>query len=358
MYQQQLTLTFLISLAVALFSIRHTILFAMKKDLYDEPNARKQHTRKISNLGGVGVFMGSMFAYYAFSEMAVFPRPDALFSISILLFFIGLKDDIVPVKATHRLFYEVICSGFIIYLTDVRITSLFGIFQVEELSFWASCVITTLFIIACINAYNMIDGIDGLLGTLSLFGAVLFGLMFLSAGEYLWAVLCVAVVGALSGFLIYNWYPARIFIGNGGSMFVGTFFACVCLRFMQLDVISHSFFNHSVILTILAPHTIALSIIAVPMFDLLTVFIVRIVNKQSPFKADRRHTHHRLLDIGLSHQSAVLVLLLVNVAIVVFAYFVQGTGALRSLLYTILLCSSLQLLLLVLHWRHLRSRRG
>ena len=358
MYQSQLILIFLTSVVVAVFATWHIILFARKRDIYDQPNERKLHTKKISNLGGVGVFMASMFAYFAFSDINIYPRPDTLFSITIILFFIGLKDDLEPVKPFKRLAYEVLCAIFIIYFTDISINSLFGIFNIHELPIWASYIITVLFVVACINAYNMIDGIDGLIASLSLLGSTLFGLMFLSAGEYLWAMLCVSISGALIGFLIYNWHPARIFMGNGGSMFLGTFFACACLRFMQLNVISHSFFDGSIRLTILMPHTIALSVIAVPIFDLLSVFVIRLLNKQSPFNADKRHTHHRLLDIGCSHWLATIVIVLANVAIIVFAYFVQDTGALRSLLYTILFCTVLQLLLFGAHWRWFAKKQA
>lgn len=351
MYKEEMTLTFLVSMIVAVFSIQRIVRFASSKNLYDVPDERKIHTRKISNLGGAGVFMASIFSYFAFSNIPLFPRPDTLFAVAILLFFVGLKDDIEPIKPIRRLIYEAICAVFIIYFTDVRIPSLFGIFGVNELPYWISCIFTVIFFLGCINAYNMIDGIDGLLGSLSFLGVLAFGLLLLSAGQVLWALLCASVGGALFAFLIYNWYPARIFMGNGGSMFLGTLFACLSLRFMQLGAISLSYFNQNLSLEIVMPHTIALSIIAVPIFDMLSVFIIRIWNKQSPFQADKRHTHHRLLDIGLSQRKTVVTIVLSNIAIVFFAYYVQDTGALRSLLYTILFCSFLQAVLMLLHWR-------
>lgn len=357
MNKEQIILAFLVSLIVSVYSIQRIIRFSNNRNIYDEPGGRKIHTRKISNLGGVGVFMASMFAYFAFSDYALFPRPDTLFSISILLFFIGLKDDLESVKATRRLGYEILCAAFIIYFADVRIVSMYGIFSITELPYWASFMLTSIFIIACINAYNMIDGVDGLLGTLSLLGAGLFGLMFVAAGQYLWALLCASVIGGIFGFLIYNWYPAAVFMGNGGSMFLGTFFACVSLRFMQMGEIDLSFFRHSVLIDITMPHTIALSIISIPIFDMLSVFTIRILNKQSPFEADKRHTHHRLMDLGLSQWQVVFVLFFSNILIILFAYYVQDTGALRSLLYTLLFCTSLQLLLMLLHWRWFAKKK-
>lgn len=351
MYKGEMMLTFLVSMMIAVYSIKQIIGFANSKKMYDVPDERKIHTRKISNLGGIGVFMASMFAYFAFSNLPIYPRPDTLFAILILLFFVGLKDDIDPVSPYRRLFYEGICAFLVIYLTDVRIPSFFGVFGIYELPYAVSCGLTLIFFLACINAYNMIDGIDGLLGTICLLGSILFGLAFLSAGLFLWALLCASVMGALFGFLIYNWHPARIFMGNGGSMFLGTLFACLSLRFRQLGAMELSYFEHAMTIKITMPHTIALSIISIPIFDMLTVFIIRVVNRQSPFKADKRHTHHRLLDIGLSQRMSVLVLLLANITIILFAYFVQDTGALRSMLYTMLFCAFLQTVLMLLHWR-------
>jgi UDP-N-acetylmuramyl pentapeptide phosphotransferase/UDP-N-acetylglucosamine-1-phosphate transferase len=342
---------------ISVFATQRLILFSKNIGLFDKPDARKLHVGKISNLGGVSVFMASMFAYFAFSNFALFPRPDTLFSISILLFFIGLKDDIEHVRACRRLMYEFICSAFIIYFTDVRIVSIFGIFTITDLPYWASFILTSIFIVACINAYNMIDGIDGLLGALSILGVSLFGVMFFAADEYVWTILSISVLGALIGFLIYNWYPARIFMGNGGSMFLGTFFACISLRFMQLGTFEIKEIFGGIDLNIHMPHTIALSIISIPIFDMLSVFMIRVLNKQSPFKADKRHTHHRLLDLGLSHWQAVLVLILTNISVVIFAYFVQDTGALRSLLYTLLYCTCLQLFLMLLHWRSYAKKK-
>ncbi len=203
----------------------------------------------------------------------------------------------------------------------------------------------------------MIDGIDGLLASLSILGVGLFGLMFLSGGEYIWTLLCASVSGALLGFLIYNWHPARIFMGNGGSMFIGTFFACACLRFMQMGVIDLSYFQQSMNVEIIMPHTIALSIISIPIFDMLTVFTIRVLNKQSPFKADKRHTHHRLLDIGLRQDITVIVLVLANILIILFAYYIQRTGALKSLIYTMLFCACLMFILLFTHWRFSSHRQ-
>lgn len=346
-------LAFAVSIIVSIFSTDHIIGFSNRHGIVDavggEEGQRKIHKKSVPNLGGICVFMASMFTYFALSDYANVLRPDKIFSISILLFFIGLKDDIESIHPWRRFVYEFVCAFFIIAITDIRITNLYGILFINALPYWASFGLTSVFIVACINAYNMIDGIDGLLSSISLLGSIVFGFMFYEAGEWLWALLCVSVAGSLVGFLIFNWQSAKIFMGNGGSMFMGTVFACMSLRMMQLEHIECFYF------TISMPVTIALGVIAIPIFDMLSVFTIRICHKQSPFKADKRHTHHRLLDLGLQHWQAVLVLVFINILIIGFAYNVQETGALRSILLTLGFCLFLDLLLIFIHYNKFRK---
>jgi UDP-N-acetylmuramyl pentapeptide phosphotransferase/UDP-N-acetylglucosamine-1-phosphate transferase len=346
---ERMLLAFTVSLFISVFLTEKIINFSKRVDFVDKPTEdRKLHKKKIPNLGSISIFIASMFAYFAFSDVGGSPlRPDKLFSITILLFFLGLKDDIEPVKAGKRLMAEFLCAFFIIYITDIRILSMYGVFGITDLPYWGSFVLTSIFIVACINAYNMIDGIDGLLGSLSLVGTIIFAILFYSAGEWLWALLSIVVAGSLIGFLIYNWQPASIFMGNGGSMFLGTIFACVSLRVMQLGTIEGAFF------TITMPHTIVLGVISIPIFDMLSVFSLRIYHGISPFKADNRHTHHRLLRLGLSHWQTVLILVFANILILALAYYVQERGALRSLVYTFLFCCLLEAVLIFFHWKKL-----
>ncbi|MCC8145458.1 MAG: undecaprenyl/decaprenyl-phosphate alpha-N-acetylglucosaminyl 1-phosphate transferase, partial [Bacteroidales bacterium] len=271
-----------------------------------------------------------MVSYFAFSDYTQTVRPDKLFSISIFLFFIGVRDDMEGISARSRVCFEFVCAFFIIYITYIRITTLWGIFHTTDISLFTSYVLTSVFIVGCINAYNLIDGVDGLLGSLSLLGAICFGLIFNSSDEWLWTLLCVSICGALIGFLIYNWYPSSIFMGSGGALFLGTMFACFALRVMQLHPLN---FN---VLHISMPHTIAFSIISIPLMDMLVVFFLRLKNNKPPFSPDNRHIHHVLLNMGLNHAQATLILIGANLIIIVFAYFIQDTGALRSLIFTIL----------------------
>lgn len=342
---EKIITAFSISLLISIFFTKKIISFSTKYNFLDMPTEkRKLHSHGTSNLGGISIFIASMFSYFAFSDYTDTLRPDKLFSITILLFFIGLKDDIEPIKAWQRLFFEFLCAFFIIFITDIRIMRMYGIFTIDYLPYWGSFMLTSLFIVACINAYNMIDGIDGLLGILSLLGTSVYGYLFFVAGDWLWALLCTALAGSLIGFLIFNWQPAKIFMGNGGSMFLGTLIACLSLRFLQIEHIEGGFFEISM------PHVIALGVISIPVFDLIAVFFSRIFSGMSPFQADNRHIHHRLTALDLQHQQAALIITACNILILIFAYYVQDTGALRSLIYTLLFCGLLNLVLGLIYW--------
>ena len=333
-------IAFFLSFGLSLLTTRQVIKSSNTLKLGDNPSeARKVHKKRTPNLGGIGVFIGTSVAYFAFSDYSISIRPDKLFAISIFLFFLGVQDDLKPIGALARLLIEIACVGFIIYITDIRLITLWGIFGIHELSIYGSYILTTVFIVGCINAYNFIDGVDGLVGSLSLLASICFGLIFNLYGEWLWTLLCVSICGGILGFLHFNWNPSRVFMGDGGSLFLGTILAFFAVRVMQLPSVQGD-------LVFQAPHTIAFSLIIVPVVDMVIVIALRLIHKKSLFAADNRHAHHRLLAINLRHSSTSLIILLANITIIVFAYFVQGQGALKSLIYTILYCFVLELLLI------------
>lgn len=338
-------IAFVMSFVLSLLVTLQVIRFSQRSGLGDKPDeGRKIHTQNTPNLGGIGIFIATCVTYFAFCDYSNAIRPDKLFAISIFLFFVGVLDDLEPITAFKRLLIEFICAFFIIYITDIRLTTFWGVFGIEDMPITLSYILTSIFIVGCINAYNFIDGIDGLLGSIALLGAVCFGFIFNLYDEWLWTLLCIAMCGALLGFLFFNWYPSKIFMGDGGALFIGTIFACFAVRTMQLPPISTDY------LTINMPHTIAFSLVAVPIIDMVTVFILRVSHGYSPLKADNRHSHHRLINMGLNHDKSTLVLMLANISIVVFAFFIQNTGALRSFIFLIAYCFLLELLLIYISW--------
>jgi UDP-N-acetylmuramyl pentapeptide phosphotransferase/UDP-N-acetylglucosamine-1-phosphate transferase len=327
-----------LSFCISFFVTETAIRLSQHLGAGDAPSeARKLHQKKIPNIGGIAIFVATMFTYFAFSDYSDVIRPDKIFSIAIFLFFIGLWDDVEPVNAVVRLLMEVACAVFIIGMAGIRFTTLWGIFGINELSIYGSYALTSIFIVGCINAFNFIDGLDGLLVSLSLLGSVCFGLIFKFSGEWLWTLLCISMCSALAGFWWFNRHPAKIFMGDGGALFLGTIFACFALRIMQLHPIHIGNWSFP------ALHTLAYGIISLPLTDMMVVFVTRLANGIHPFKADNRHIHHRIYQLGCNHTKCVLVLLAMNVSTIVFACLVQQQGALRSFIYTVLFCLTVEL---------------
>jgi UDP-N-acetylmuramyl pentapeptide phosphotransferase/UDP-N-acetylglucosamine-1-phosphate transferase len=169
----------------------------------------------------------------------------------------------------------------------------------------AGVVLTIFAIIVIINSYNLIDGIDGLAGGIGVITSTTFGLLFLLRGDHPLAVVSFSLTGSLLAFLKYNFSPATIFMGDSGSLVIGFVLSILCIELINTEQVSEDmliYFTPSVVLAILI----------IPLADTLRVFIIRILQKKSPFHADRNHIHHLLLNIGLNHKKASLVLYAVN----------------------------------------------
>jgi UDP-N-acetylmuramyl pentapeptide phosphotransferase/UDP-N-acetylglucosamine-1-phosphate transferase len=175
---------------------------------------------------------------------------------------------------------------------------------------------TVLVFIVIINAFNLIDGIDGLAGGIGFIGSVAFGSFFWYSNQLTWAAIAFAVAGALLAFLKFNFAPAKIFMGDGGSLLIGFLLSVMCVKFLATPIL----FDENQNLFLPAP-VIALSILIVPLADMVRVSIIRILNKKSPFQADRNHVHHLLLNLGLNHKTAAVTLYIINIL------FIFGTLA-------------------------------
>jgi UDP-N-acetylmuramyl pentapeptide phosphotransferase/UDP-N-acetylglucosamine-1-phosphate transferase len=238
-------------------------------------------------------------------------------SISIL-FFLGIKDDMVGLDPTKKFLGQLLAAFIVIVLADVRIESLEGIFGVGHLPYWVSVTFTFFVFLLVVNAYNLIDGIDGLAGTVALIASLVFGGFFLITGTISLAIVSFVLSGALIGFLRYNLsHHKKIFMGDSGSLFIGFLLAFQAVAFLKTNALA----SPEPILTN-AP-VIVLTILAFPLLDTLRVFILRILRGRSPFSPDRNHLHHRLLDLGLSHSHATLLIALKTILLIAVCWKMQ-----------------------------------
>ncbi len=201
------------------------------------------------------------------------------------------------------------------------------------LPYWPSIALSVLTIILVVNAFNLIDGIDGLAGSTGIVTNSCFAGLFIYMHQYELAAVCLAMAGAIFGFLRFNITPAKIFMGDTGSMLIGLISVVMAIKFIELNkftgVNSPDFFS--------AP-AIAVAIMIGPIFDTLRVFVLRISKGISPFKADRKHIHHRMLRLGLSHTQTTLILVVLNIICVTTALLLRSYGNTLLLGLTLIVC--------------------
>ena len=175
--------------------------------------------------------------------------------------------------------------------------------------------------VVVVNSFNLIDGVDGLAGSLGILTTTIFGTFFWINGQTAHAIMAFTLTGSLISFLIYNFPPAKIFMGDTGSLLVGLMNSILVIKFIN--------FADSALIPypVLSTPALGFAILIIPLFDTLRVFSIRIFSRRSPFSPDRNHIHHLLLDMGLSHKQTTLICLTASITFIVISYLLQGLGA-------------------------------
>ena len=271
---------------------------AIHVNAIDIPNQRKVHKVPIPRLGGLGIYMGFLLGYILFGTMST--RMNAILIGSFIIIITGIVDDIKPIPAKIKFLFQVIAASVVAFYGRVLLSDLsafgfyidFGIF---------SYVITILFIVAIINCINLIDGLDGLAAGLASIYFITIGIVILGWTHTfdLDAMLTFIMLGATLGFLCHNFNPAKIFMGDSGSMFLGYIIAVIALLG----------FKNVTLTTLLAP----ICLLAIPIMDTLFAILRRLINKKPIDEPDKEHLHHQLLNLNLSHRNTVLVIYLVDI---------------------------------------------
>lgn len=329
-------LSFITAFLLVYLAIPSIINIARVKHLYDVPDHRKSHDEAVPTLGGVAIFAGVIFSIILWTPFEVFGDLQYILCSFIIIFLIGAKDDILPMSPFRKMMGQIFACFILVFKAQVRLTSLYGIFGVYEMPEIASILLSMFTILVIINAFNLIDGINGLTGSLATLISITLGTWFFLVDRVDLAIIAFSLAGATIAFLRYNITPARIFMGDTGSMLIGLISAILVIEFIEI----HTEIQGSPYAFKAVP-AVAVGILILPLFDTLRVFVVRLFKGKSPLNADRSHIHHLLLDTGLSHMQATSVLLLVNLAFIFFVVFFQDLGNLRLLIITLIMASVL-----------------
>lgn len=306
---------------ISFFAIPVIIEVATVKKLYDEPDERKVHKQVIPTLGGLGIFSGFILATLIGAPTAAAGVLQYFVASCLVIFFLGIKDDILILSASKKFVGQLFAAGIIMKFGGIQIHNMYGFMGIHELPNTAGILLTLFTIIVITNSFNLIDGVDGLAATLGVFTSLIFGLYFYKTGQALYAVMAVALVGSLIGFLIYNFHPAKIFMGDTGSLIIGLLNSIFVIRF--INTASDPAFGFP----IESAPAIGFAILIVPLFDTLRVVTIRALKRRSPFSPDRNHIHHFLLDLGFNHKLIVATCLAGNIAFVILAYMLRFTGS-------------------------------
>ncbi|QNF35753.1 undecaprenyl/decaprenyl-phosphate alpha-N-acetylglucosaminyl 1-phosphate transferase [Adhaeribacter swui] len=298
-----------------MFAVPSIIYVAHLKNILDQPNLRTVHESLTPRLGGLAVFAGFMSALTIFGDLG--NGVQQLLAGCIILFFIGLKDDLVAISPFKKFAVQLLASGIVMVMADIRITSFQGIFGIHVLPIGTSFAFTFIMIVGITNAINLIDGLDGLAGTIVLIITSTFGwFFFMHNSNYAFVAVC--LIGGILGFLRYNFHKATIFMGDTGSLLCGFIISVLAIEFIEMRVVNSS-------------PTITLGILFVPLFDTVRVFIIRISKGISPFSPDKNHIHHRLLAMGFRQINTVLILAFINIIVIGYVVLLDHMGNLYLL---------------------------
>ena len=313
-------LTASVSFIISFLAIPVVMQIAEQKKLFDVPDERKVHTHTVTSLGGVGIFGGFLLAALLSIQGYLNPEFQYFFAAALVIFFLGLKDDLVVLSASKKFIGQVVAASIIIHLGGIRLDSMHGLFGFDQLPEAFALALTYLTIIVVINSFNLIDGIDGLAASLGTMTMLIFGTYFYMVGYQAYALLAYSLGGSLIAFLIFNHHPAKIFMGDSGSLMIGLVNSILVIKFINVAS------DPAIAIPIESTAAIGFSILIVPLLDTLRVFAVRIFKGCSPFTPDRNHIHHLLMNWGFGHAAITLLCVGINVGFVIFAYSFRSIG--------------------------------
>jgi len=331
---QSVLLALIASGLTAWYFLPRVIKVTSHRQFADKPGKHKIHKKEIPTFGGIGIFAGFSFGFLlgvnGFMEGISF-----LTAAIIILFFMGLRDDLMTVNPVEKIIMQGIAGLILWSFTRLHFTNLHGFLGISEIPEWASFILTVFLIVIIINAYNLIDGIDGLAASVGIIASMAFGTWFWLSGDTGYAVIAAALNGTLIVFLVFNFSEdkRKIFMGDTGSLVVGFLLTVMAIRFNEINA------GTSGLYMLDSSPTVSIAILIVPLFDALRVILIRLIRGRSPLKADNRHIHHLMLRAGYSHKQTTLIISIANIFLIITAFLFDGIGILWLGLVMLILCS-------------------
>ncbi|MCZ2223964.1 MAG: undecaprenyl/decaprenyl-phosphate alpha-N-acetylglucosaminyl 1-phosphate transferase [Chitinophagales bacterium] len=317
---EQIIFGVVLAFAIGFYAIPVIITVANQKKLYDVPDERKIHSNPVPTLGGLAIFVSFMTGILlAINTNTLVQGYQYYIASFMVIFFFGIKDDILVLSPIKKVVGQIIVACILIFKAKLIISSMHGFLGIHAINYTSGCFLTLFTIVVIMNAYNLIDGVDGLAGTISVITTSAFGIFFLINNDIFYSVLAFTFAASVLSFLIYNYSPAKIFMGDTGAILSGAVNAILVIHFINSA-------SDAPVLPLKAAPAMGFGILLIPLLDTLRVFSLRMIRGRSPFYPDRNHFHHFLLDRGCTHTQVTLIIAASSIAFMVLTYFLLPIG--------------------------------
>ncbi|MFI5186754.1 MAG: glycosyltransferase family 4 protein [Chitinophagales bacterium] len=341
-------LSFITAFAVSMVCIPPLIMLVNKYRLHDKPDLRKEHSIPTPTLGGIAIILGMIISLVLWFPVSLPKEIMISFFCIAIIFGMGITDDVKDLPAKYKFIVEAALAS-LIALSGIRITTFGGLFGVNELPLSAQYTFTIFAIVGTTNAFNLIDGIDGLAGGLSFMSLVILGIFLTIGGDKNFALIAFALAGGVLAFLYFNMNPAKIFMGDTGSLVLGFIIAILCTRLIQIN-------GKEAQPLLKNTPLFAFGVVLIPVYDAMRVFILRIWNGQSPFNADKTHVHHLMTHAGLSHNYSSKIIYAIHAVILVEVYWLDELRP--GLIFSVLLATMMLLTILFRNFLRIKKQKS
>jgi len=314
---------FLGAFAVTFYIIPKVLWVSKEKNLMAEVVGRSAHSTETPSFGGVAFYITLIMVLALIQSLRLNYVNGHLIGAITILFMVGLKDDLVISTARVKLFGQIAAACFLIFSPAMHLTNLHGFLGIYEIPGILGFLLTGFLVIGLINAYNLIDGIDGLAALVGIVICTAYAVVFYISENPYFVLISVSLAGILCAFLRFNYSRGqrKIFMGDSGSLIVGLVLAFLSIKLLvmtpYLPMIREGFSPSNRLLFVAC-------ILFIPVFDTLRVILLRLLKGDSPFSADREHTHHILLDLGLSHKKSGFFLASLNILVISSFWFLSN----------------------------------
>ena len=308
-----------VSFLLALFIFPVLIKLLTQWKVLDSPGMHKIHQKFTPSIGGLPIVVGVAFCLLLALPLSDLAKYKFFFIATSLMFITGLRDDILTLSPRQKMVSQFLPIIILVVFGGVVLNSFYGLFPGIVFNVYVSWIVTILVILILTNAYNLIDGLDGLAGAIGLIALIFFGTWFYFAGSSVLTLISFSFAGAIIAFLIFNWQPSRIFMGDTGALTIGFLLSYLFIQFININHRLSS--DH--LLKFNASISTAICILIIPVFDTIRVIILRLSKFQSPMRGDKNHLHHQLLRLGFTHSRSVIVLGSINILFLSLAWVLR-----------------------------------